>query len=113
MLHCDCVALAGLLCGNNKYSGVCFAFVFVTTTTESIAVLIRPSLHALYSLWVTESGKRIHNRLPSVTRLRKLNAEIFVIIIFLIGAHFVWVFLEERIKRVFGGTALGRQWCWG
>ena len=74
---------------------ICLAFVFIATTTENIAVLIRPILHAVTSFLVTRAGKRMHNRLPSGTHLRKLHAVIFIIIIFLIGARFIWVFFED------------------
>ena len=74
---------------------ICLGFAFATMTTDNIAVLIGPSVHAFDSLWVTKSSKRIHNRPPSVTHLWKLNADIFVIIIFFIGACFTRVFIED------------------
>ena len=73
----------------------CLAFFFIATTTENIAVLIRPILHAVTNFLVTRAGKSIHNRLPSGIDLRKLHAGIFFIIIFLIGARFIWVFFED------------------
>ena len=80
---------------------VCLAFAFIATTTKNIAVLIRPILHAVTNFLVTRAGKRMHNRLPSGTHLRKLHAGIFLIIILLIGAGFIWVFLEDL------------RWCQG
>ena len=74
---------------------ICLAFFFITTTTENIAVLIRPILHAVTNFLVTRAGECMHNRLPSRTHLRKLHAGIFLIIIFLIGARFIWVFFED------------------
>ena len=74
---------------------ICLAFVFIATTTKNIAVLIRPILHAVTIFLVTRAGKRMHNRLPSDTHLRKPYAGIFLIIIFLIGARFIWVFFED------------------
>ena len=71
---------------------ICLAFFFIATTTENIAVLIRPIAHAGTNFLVTRAGKRMHNRLPSGTHLRKLHAGIFLRIIFLIGARFIWVF---------------------
>ena len=74
---------------------ICLAFLFVTPTTENTAVLIRPIVHAVTNFFVTRAGKRMHNRLPSGTHLRKLHAGILLIIIFLIGARFIWVFFED------------------
>ena len=85
------------------------AFAFIATTTENLAVLIRPILHAVTNFLVTRAGKRLHNGLPSGTHLRKLHAGIFLIIIFLIGARFIWVFFEDlRWCRGQGkGTVVG------
>ena len=88
---------------------ICLAFAFIATTTENLAVLIRPILHAVTNFLVTRAGKRLHNGLPSGTHLRKLHAGIFLIIIFLIGARFIWVFFEDlRWCRGQGkGTVVG------
>ena len=90
-----CVAIVLFLAAYFGAIKICLAFVFVATTTENIAVLIRPFLHAVTSFLVTGAGKRIYNRLPSGTHLRKLHAVIFIIAIFLIGARFIWVFFED------------------
>ena len=74
---------------------ICLGFVFVTTTMENIAVLIRPSFHAFTNLWLIESGKCIDNRLASDTQLEKLNANILVIIISLMGTRFIPVLFGE------------------
>ena len=74
---------------------ICLAFIFIATTTENIAALIRPIFNAVTNFFVTRAGKSMHNRLPSGTRLRKLHAGIFLVIIFLIGACFIWVCFED------------------
>ena len=88
---------------------ICLAFAFIARTTENIALLIRSILHAVTNFLVTRAGKRMHNRLPSGTHLRNLHAGIFLIIIFLIGARFIWVFFEDfRWCRGQGkGTVVG------
>ena len=96
-----CVTIVLFLAAYFGAIKICLAFVFMATTTENIAVLIRPILHAVTSFLVTRAGKRIYNRLPSGTGLRKLHAVIFIITIFLIGARFIWVFFEDL------------RWCQG
>ena len=88
---------------------ICLAFAFIATTTENIAVLIRPVPHAVTSFLVTRAGKRMHNRFPSGTHLRKLHAGILVIIIFLMEARFIWVFFEDLgwCRRQAKGTVVG------
>ena len=104
-----CVTIVLFLAAYFVAMKICGAFFFIATTTENIAVLIRPILHAVTNFLVTRAGKCMHNRLPSGTHLRKLQAGIFLIIIFLIGARFIWVFFEHlRWCRGQGkGTVVG------
>ena len=90
-----CVTIVLFLAAYFGAIKICLAFAFIATRTENIAVLICPILHAVTNFLVTRAGKRMHNRLPSGTHLRKLHAVIFLIIIFLIGARFIWVFFED------------------
>ena len=74
---------------------ICLAFFFIAMTTENIAVPIRPTLHAVTNFVVTRAGKCMHDRVSSGTHLQKPHAGIFLIIIFLIAARFIWVFFED------------------
>ena len=95
VLLLGCVTIVLFLAAYFVTIKTCLAFACIAITTENLAVLIRPILHALTNFLVTRAGKHMHNRLPSGTHLWKLHAGIFLIIMFLIRTCFIWVFFED------------------
>ena len=95
---------------------ICLTCPLVSTTAKNIAVLVGPLFRAFNSLFVTKAGKHIYNWLSSLTHLWELNAYIFVIIIFLIGARLIWffkVFWRGWISEIFWGDCTWAQMMLG